>query len=127
MKLKDYAQRNFNSCPEDALHGRLLDEIMSNPKLIGLPLFTPFRREVPLMDGGVTKARIDLVAILPDENYLVEAKVIRTGTVKGTKSHIESQLRRALEYCQEHFRETPRIIGVYKHQGEVHHYVPIIR
>ncbi|MBI3623372.1 hypothetical protein HY212_04825 [Candidatus Pacearchaeota archaeon] len=73
MNLVDYLKRYQLATQEDPIHSKLLDDISSNPKRIGLPSEVLWFREVSLIDfrnHHTEFGRVDLVALSSVWSYI---------------------------------------------------------
>ena len=116
MQIREYLEENQKGKRLDDSHSnrKLLNDIVENPLLIGLPTNTEFFREVSCVTWNKS-FEVDLVGLSEENVFVIESK-----SSKSPKSlpRMKSQLEKQYWFFKEKFNVTPICIGVYKSGGK---------
>ncbi len=126
MELSEYLRHNQSQPQGASPHRRLIRDVVSRLDSIGIAQPAEVYLEVELVDGKNQIGQVDIVALTPNELYIVEAKTLQ-GESKKSEEHarqgLRQQLERAYGYFKRRFKVAGRCIGVLRYGGDrFHHY-----
>jgi len=112
MSLVDYLEINSMGKNGNSAHEALLEEFISRMQhFLGIrPESASIFREVKLINHGIEVGRVDRIALLEDEIYLIEGKVMY-GTARRTLHRVRKELNEQLNFAHTFFLENYGISG----------------